>query len=308
MLRRPVLVVLLGVVAVVPPGALAIDRSTIKLAGAPVDVAGGAGGVWVLTGDASGERLLRVDATTGRIRATIRLATQGSENGGVAVSPTGVWAAAGARVFRIDARRDRIIATISIGGVATSILATRDAVWVTRASGTFGQLIRIDPTSNDVASRTSMGGGPSAVVAAFGSIWVANTSPSSLMRIDPRTSRILATLLPGRFSSSLAVAQNQLWVAGERALVGLDGRGRIARRIQLGRTVVRIAAAGSLLWGIDNCACAIGRLVRIDLRRGRVAETITVGQTPVALAVADRAVWVANFGDASLSRVPYRPV
>jgi len=305
MLRRPVLVLLLGVVALVPAGALATDRSTIKLVGAPGAIAVGAGGVWVLVGDASRERLILLDATTGVTRATVRLGAEGSESGGVAVGASGVWAAAGARVFRIDPHRHKIVAIVPVGAEATSMLATRAAVWVTRATGKFGQLIRIDPTTNDVASRTSLGGGPSAVVAAFGSIWITNTSPSSLMRIDPRTSTVLATLLPGRFSSSLAVAQNRLWVAGEQTLVGLDARGRIVRRVKLGRTVVHIAAAGTVLWGTDDCACATGRLVQVDLRRSHVVKTVAVGQTPVALAVADRSVWVADFGDASISRVPY---
>lgn len=283
---------------------LGVGRTTIRLIGAPVGVAVGAGSVFVLVGDGAGERLLRLDPVTGAVRSTTRLGTVGYENGGVAVRAGTVWAAAGMRLFRLDPT-GTVTATIAVGGTATSLFASRSAVWVTRASGRLGQLVRVDPRSNRVVARTSMGGGPVAVVAALGSVWVANSSPSSLMRIDPRTNRVVATLLESRFSSALALAHGLLWVAGGQHLLGLDGQGRIVRQVLLPRTVVRITAQDDHLWATDDCGCAVGRLLRINLRQGRVSDTVTVGQTPVSLAAGYGATWVANFNDSSLARIPY---
>ncbi len=132
------------------------------------------------------------------------------------------------------------------------------------------------------------------------------------MRIDPRTNKIVAVLLPDRFSSSLAVSRGQLWVAGEGSaasgppvVLALDANGRVVGQVQLPRPVIRLAAQGDQLWATDDCGCAVGRLLRIDLRQGRVTATYRVGRTPVAVAVGDGAAWVANFGSSTISRIRY---
>ncbi len=279
---------------------------TISIRGAPVAIAVGAGGVWVLVGDAVGERLLELDATTGDVRSTIDLAPVGTESGGVAVRGNAVWAATGAWLYRIDPAALAVIARVQVGAEATSVLATGSAVWVTRANGRLGQLVRVDPRSTRVVARVAMGGGPLSAAEAFGSIWVANSSPSSVMRVNPQTDRVTETLLAGRFSSSLSVAHDLLWVAGDRTLIGLDARGGIARRIRLPRTVIDVAAASGKLWGTDEYGSSLGRLLEVDPARGRVTRTVTVGPTPVALAAGPSVVWVANFNGPSVTRVAQR--
>jgi hypothetical protein len=278
---------------------------TISIRGAPVAITLGAGGPWVLVGDGTGERLLRLDAATGALRATIDLSAAGTENGGAAAHGNAVWAATGAWLYRIDPATLAVTARIHVGGEATSVLVTGSVIWVTRASGRLGQLVRVDPRSDRVVARVTMGGGPVSAAEAFGSIWVANSSPSSVMRVDPHTSRVVQTLLTGRFSSSLTFADGLLWIAGDRTLIGLDAHGVIARRTQLPRTVIDIVAAGGKLWGTDEYGAALGRLLKIDPVRGRVTRIVTVGPTPVALAAGPTAVWVANFNGPSLTRVPY---
>ena len=302
--RRLELVIGCVVLLAATAGSGSAGGRTIRLIGAPVGVAVGAGSVFVLVEDNAGEELLRLDPGTGAVRSTTPLDEVGSDNGGVAVQDGTVWAAAGGRLFRLDATGN-VVATVAVGPTATSVFASRSAVWVTRASSRLGQLVRVDPRSNRVVARISMGGGPGSVVSALGSVWVANSGPSSLMRIDPRTNRVVATLLTTRFSTALALARRRLWVAGGNSLVGLDAQGRIVGQLVLPRTVIRIAAHDNDLWGTDDCGCAIGRLLRINLRQGRVSGTMTVGQTPVAVATGYGAVWVANFNDSSLSRIRY---
>jgi len=123
------------------------------------------------------------------------------------------------------------------------------------------------------------------------------------MRIDSARNRVVSTLLGGRFSSDLAIADGLVWVAGDADLVGLDGRGRIVRRIPLPARVDRLAVRGGEAFVTDNCGCSRGRLFRVDLRRARVTAIFRVGMTPVALAAGPGRVWVADFGDSALTRV-----
>jgi DNA-binding beta-propeller fold protein YncE len=294
-----------GSAGVASPAAADAAR-TIPVGGAPVAVALGAGGVWVLAGDAAGERLLELDPATGAVRASIALAPGGTENGGLAIGDGALWAASGAVLYRIDPSLRAVAARIEVGAEATSVLVTAPAVWVTRATGRLGRLVRVDPRSDRVVARIAMGGGPIAAAAAFGSIWVANSSPSSVMRVDPRTNRVVSTLLSRRFSSSFAPAGGLLWVAGDRTLVGLDAGGRVVRRIPLPRTVIDLAAAHGGLWGTSEYGSRLGRVLRIDPARRRVTETVVVGPTPVAVAAGQHAVWVANFNGSSLTRLQAR--
>lgn len=313
-MRRTLIVPLAIAVCGAPATAMpAAHQSTIRVGGAPTAIAVGMGSVWALVGDARGERLLRLAPADGRITAVISLDRVGTELGGLAVGAGAVWAASGRWLFRVDA--SGVVRRVLVGGEATSVSATRSAVWVTRAVGSLGRLVRVDPASGRVVARATMGGGPTAVVSALGSVWVANTSPSSVMRVDPGTNRVVATVLADRFSSSLAVADGRVWVGGtglanvargpsSGAILALDAAGRLVRTINLARPVTAIAADGNDLWAIDTAIGRIGRLVRISLTGGRVVVTRRVGLTPVAVAIGARAVWVANFGDGTVTRIP----
>jgi DNA-binding beta-propeller fold protein YncE len=239
--------------------------------------------------------------------ATISLAVPGSEIGGIAAGVDAVWAAASGRLLRIDPVSNRVVATVRLGGFPSRVVASGRDVWaaVTRQSGP-GELVRVDARANRIVARIRVGDGPVGVAVGLGSVWVANSSRSSVMRIDPRRNRVVATLLTHRFSSSLVVVGNRVFVAGEPELVALDRLGRIVRRIPLPAPVVRLTASGHELWATDNCACALGRLLRIDTRSGHVLQSFRVGTTPVDLTVGPTATWVANFNNSSLSRIPRR--
>jgi DNA-binding beta-propeller fold protein YncE len=275
----------------------------VHLPGAPVGVATGAGGVWVLTGSSS-ENVLRIDPRTGAVVTSVRVGSTGYENGAVAVGDRAVWVAAGPWLVRVDPATGRVASRLHLGGISTALAVTAHEVWVAviPQNGP-GDIVRVDASTMRVEARIRVGDGPVSVASGLGSIWVANSSNSSVMRIDPARNRVLATLLQGRFSSDLAVEGRLLWVAGDVDLVGLDGRGRIVRRIPLPTRVVRVAMRGNVAFATDSCGCSRGRLFRVDLRRGRVTAVFTVGMTPVALAAGPCRVWVADFGDSALTRV-----
>jgi DNA-binding beta-propeller fold protein YncE len=285
---------------------LAAGVISVPVQGAPVGVTTGSGSVWVLTGSARGERVLRLEPAIGRTVAAISIAGGGSELGGIAAGAGAIWAAASGRLARIDPGSDRVVATVRLGGFPSSLAVSGRDVWVTviRQSGP-GELVRVDARTNRIIARIRVGDGPVAVAVGLGSVWVANSSNSSVMRIDPGRDRVAATLLADRFSSDLVVVGDRVFVAGEPKpeLVALNRLGQIVRRIPLPAPVVRIAARGHELWATDDCACAQGRLFHIDARNGHVLHSYPVGTTPVDLTVGPTAAWVANFNNSSLSRI-----
>jgi hypothetical protein len=246
---------------------------------------------------------MRFNQVNGAVRSTTALGGVRSDSGGIAVRGGTVWAAAGSRLFRLNSR-GRVANTIDVGGVAFSVVASHSDVWVTRVTGPLGELVRVDPHSNRVVARIPMGGGPDSVVATLGSVWVANSSPASLMRIRPETNRVVATLWPTDLASALVSAHGLLWAAGER-LLGLNAQGRIVRDASLPGMVNGVAAQGDRLWANEACCGAVGRLLRIELPQGHISASLKVGQTPVSVAIGRSAIWVANFGDSTLSRIPY---
>jgi YD repeat-containing protein len=285
---------------------LAAGVISVPVQGAPVGVTTAGGSVWVLTGDALGERVLRLDPASGRTFASISIGRVGSELGGIAAGNGAIWAAASGRLARIDPGGNRVVATIRLGGVPSRVAVSGRDVWVTvvRQSGP-GELVRVDVRTNRVIARIRVGDGPVGLAVGLGSVWVANSSRSSVMRIDPRRDRVAATLLTDRFSSGLVVVGDRVFVAGEpkAELVVLSRLGQVVGRIRLPTPVVRIAARGNELWATDDCACALGRLFRIDARSGHVLHSYPVGTTPVDLTVGLTAAWVANFNNSSLSRI-----
>lgn len=278
--------------------------SVVHLGGAPVAVATGPGAVWVLTGSARGEVVLRIDPRTSHVVKTVRIGPTGYENGALAVGHGDVWAGAGPRLVRLRPGTGRVVTTLRVGGFVTAVALAGSDVWVADvAQNGPGEVVRVDAATARVKARIRVGDGPVSVVSGLGSIWVANSSASSVMRIDPRTDRVTATLLSDRFSSDLTVAAGLVWVAGDVDLIGLDSSGRIARRISLPTRATRVAVRGSVAFALDDCACSHGRTFRIDLLRRRVTATFTVGMTPVDIAAGASDVWVADYGDSALERI-----
>jgi DNA-binding SARP family transcriptional activator/streptogramin lyase len=98
----------------------------------PLDVAVGAGSVWVLT---SSGTLVRVDPETRRVLRRLRIVA-GKEPVFVAVGGGFVWTAnlEDFSVSQIDPHTDRVVRTIPLGSytqLPCGLAVTRDAVWVT---------------------------------------------------------------------------------------------------------------------------------------------------------------------------------
>src|SRR5205807_2833707 len=147
----------------------------IRASGITGAVAVGVGSVWIA--DASEGRLVRADAGTGRVRASLPIGdrdvlvrggcgaanvhsfTTGEFGGRRCDLPSGVALGAGSlwvarnddrTLLRLDPRTDRVIATIATGAFAFAVAASRDAVWV--ADFENDELVRVDPRTNRVVA------------------------------------------------------------------------------------------------------------------------------------------------------------
>jgi YVTN family beta-propeller protein len=137
------------------------------------ELAVGGDSVWVL-GDALDQRVWRLDAHNGRIRATIAL---GFPPTSVAVAGGRAWITDGVhdRVVPIDAATDRVLAPVSVGRGASGIAAGAGAVWVVNTLD--GTLSRIDPATRRVAATIRVGRLPRGVAVGDGAVWVTAYGP-----------------------------------------------------------------------------------------------------------------------------------
>ena len=126
------------------------------------------GSLWVL-GDALDRRLWQLDARTGRIKATVRLAFPPTS---VAVANRLVWITDGVgdRVVPLDPANGRALAPVPVGRGPSGIAAGAGALWV--ANTLDGTLSRVDPRSRRVEATIEVGGAPRGVAVGAGSVWV----------------------------------------------------------------------------------------------------------------------------------------
>ncbi len=199
-----------SVVHVDPAGEKVSAR--IPLPASPIDIATGAGAVWVTTlserdGPLHGT-LLRVDPATDRVSATLPLEVVG----GIAVTENAIWVTApklGA-LYRVDPETMTLVATVQDIGATFATFAF-DRVWVTDVHG--GELVGVDPTSNEVVSTTAIGELPAWTAATTQSLWVTLQRPPTVAGVDPAEPAITSTVsVPARIVAMTADGDN-VWVA-----------------------------------------------------------------------------------------------
>jgi DNA-binding beta-propeller fold protein YncE len=132
------------------------------------DLAVGYGSVWVL-GDGIDRRLWRLDRSSGRILATIKLPFIPRT---VAAGEGGVWISAPLddRVLKIDPQTNAITATIPTGRGTSGVATGAGSVWVT--STIDGNVSRINPRTAEVVDEIHVGGQPREIALGAGGVWV----------------------------------------------------------------------------------------------------------------------------------------
>jgi streptogramin lyase len=294
-----------------------VTRS-IRVGGAPVAVATGAGGVWVA--DNARSRVVELDVASGR--PTGKPIPVGAGPEAIAVGEGYVWVASGDdAVTRIDPETGEVRRAQARIADPGGIAAGDGFVWVTsRGNGT---VTRIDPRSLEpVGKPISVGAAPADIAVGDGAAWVANTEDGSVTRIDASTGRADPPIqVAGDQALGLCLGEGGVWVA--------KTDDRLAQRIEVvridpeshsvsefGESIpaaipVRLAAGEGGVW-----ATLVGgvRPPATGSRPGQVAlldpddltqpaKLVRAGDRPEGIAVGDGAVWVANSGDGTVTRI-----
>jgi YVTN family beta-propeller protein len=131
----------------------------------------GEGALWV-AGDSVGRTVWRIDPSSGRVAATIRLRFV---PGKIAAGEGAVWVTAmlDDTVWRIDPTTNRVTVPIRVGRGIDGIAAGEGAVWV--ASSFDNTVSRIDPRTNTVVARIPVKSAPGQISTGAGGVWVSTT-------------------------------------------------------------------------------------------------------------------------------------
>jgi class 3 adenylate cyclase/outer membrane protein assembly factor BamB len=148
------------------------------------DVVFGEGHVWVGTGAG---RLLRFAPRTGREQWVDDLPPIDQ----IAVGHGAVWTidVVGSTVTRYDPETMGQVASIPVDGGVDALVVGEEGIWV--LSRGLGALTRIDPISNEPAQVAQVGSDPTVATAARGTIWVGDED-GSIRRVDEATRDVAA--------------------------------------------------------------------------------------------------------------------
>jgi virginiamycin B lyase len=191
-----------------------VQLAPITLSGAPVDVAAGAGSLWVAIED---DAVLRIDSSTDQVVATIAVPDRPRS---VVFAAGSVWVASrwAGTVTRIDPATNTVVESWAVPG-ADRLVATSDAVWVVNAlscglgiCGRNGQLYRLDGTTGDLTEGVASVG---LVTPGAGGLWAVALGSNTLLRIDHMTGlpTSRASLGLERLPTALLETPGSLWIA-----------------------------------------------------------------------------------------------
>jgi outer membrane protein assembly factor BamB len=273
-------------------------------------VAGSGGDVWI--DDRSRERLVRVDAGTGRVRAAIpvqgRLA--------LAAAPGALWAlqsgggyGLGLRgpLLRVDPRTNTVVARIPLRGAGGPVLGFglqaggRDVwVWGPR------DILRVDGRARRVTTRiaTAESHGELTGLAVGRRELVAGTADGHLLRFDARTGRRTGVLRVADISPSpRALRGGRLLFTAQGVVGALDlAAGRLEWRRRLGFRAGAALGADGLVWA--HSAATHERGDRVTALRAATGRTVSSRIVPAfgstGIAVGAGRVSVATAGGALL--------
>ena len=142
------------------------------------------------------QKLVRVDAETGALQATIA-AGPADDEGGIAVGAGSVWLVTSKEsdLVRVDPGTNTVIAHIRLPAGSFNPAFGNGSLWVT--SNTGGTLLRVDPTTNKILSETPVGPMPRFLTVGAGSIWVLNQGDGTVARVNATTGKRTALIAAG---------------------------------------------------------------------------------------------------------------
>jgi streptogramin lyase len=178
----------------------------------------GFGSLWA--GDCVDNTLLRIDAVTGKLVATIRLPFAILGESSVAASEDGVWMlSTGTQpdLVRIDPATNKVADVFKAPNGATAVRAGNGSLWITRAQA--GQLLRLDPATGDELAQIEVGPGSAFLAVGEGGVWTLG-STGEVVHVDPVTDSVVATIPTGApvEHGDIAVGGGYVWARISQSL------------------------------------------------------------------------------------------
>jgi virginiamycin B lyase len=259
------------------------DVATIIVPGEPCSgLALGFGSLWVpICGEPKPDEskpgkpnsIIRIDASTNKITATLSTGPAGPE-GGIAASVGD----------HNKSEKDKI----------------EDSVWI--VTDTAGTLVRIDPSTNKVRQTISIAPGSYNPVFAENIIWITGTSTNTLTAVDASTGKVTASIPVGPTPRFLAAGGGSIWTLNQ-------GDGTITRVDAKTRKVVATIATGmaghggDLAWGGGFVWASIFGvpLAAINPKTNTVFRQWT-GPGGDSLRLGHGSVWLTDYRQGTLSR------
>ena len=254
------------------------DVATIIVPGEPCSgLAFGAGSLWVpLCEEAkpgeskSGKSnsIVRIDAVTNKISATVSVGPAGPE-GGIAAN---------------------------IGGKGK----IEDSIWI--VTDTAGTLVRIDPSTNKVRQNISIAPGSYNPVFYENTIWITGTITNTLTAVDASTGKVTASIPIGPTPRFLAAGGGSIWTLnqGDGTITRVDAKTRLV--------VATIATGmaghgGDLAWGGGFVWASIFSvpLAAIDPKTNTVFRQWT-GPGGDSLRFGHGSIWLTDYRQGTLAR------
>ena len=188
--------------------------SRIKLPGIPCSgIAYGFSSVWVpICGPkGAGTSLVRIDAATNRVKATLPITPANSE-GAITTSPDSVWlATADGILSRIDPATGSVRQNIRVSRGSQNPVYAGRAIWIT--SGAADLLTAIDAASGRRIATIPIAAKPHFITAGGGAVWTIGQADGSITKVDLQSKRVVATIranIPG-FGGDITFGAGSAW-------------------------------------------------------------------------------------------------
>ena len=185
-----------------------------------MDVAVGAGSVWVSSADGFADAVLKVDTETNRVVDRLPVPA-GESSTSLAFGRGSVWIASSERdtVWRVNPRTGEVTAEIEVGRGALDIAVDTDSgdVWVAfGGSYEAKKLSRVEPEAGRVVAEVPIAeqaryGGAWTVAVGEGAVWAQSADGGELFKVDPATNEVVAERDLGDYSDDLAVYGGAVW-------------------------------------------------------------------------------------------------
>lgn len=157
-------------------------------------------------------KVVRVDATSGKVEAEIPAGPAQSE-GGITAGAGSIWIVTDKSgvLTRIDPKANKIVASIPIPSGSYNPLYADGYVWV--SSNEHDELAKVDPRTNRVVATVPTGKNPRFLTYGAGSIWTLNQGDGTVSRIDTHSTRSVATVQAGisGFGGEIAFGFGSVW-------------------------------------------------------------------------------------------------